>query len=83
MDDTPSMTSREAIIYVKDHFGVPSKYALAKSLSDEVLRVQAIQIDNYLRGTRMSGKVADRFFEVYGVIVSDAYRPSDWVMPKE
>lgn len=72
------MTGKEAIKYIADHFGVPSKYALAKSLSDEKLNVQVIQITNYLNGTRMSKKVADRFNETYGVIISDAYIKENW-----
>lgn len=71
MNDT--MTTAEAIKYVVEHFGVTSMYALAKSLSDETLNVQPIQISNYLNGTRMSQKVADRFFETYGVVISDAH----------
>ena len=69
------MTTIEAINYVVEYFGVTSKYALAKALSDETLTVQPIQISNYLNGTVMSLKVADRFFETYGVVVSDAYTP--------
>lgn len=82
MDDTLVMTGIEAIKYVADYFGVPSKYALAKSLSDEDLTVQPIQISNYLKGTQMSKKVAERFNETYGIIISDAYIQADWAEPK-
>lgn len=82
MDDTSTMTGAEAIRFVADHFGVPSKYALAKALSGDGLNVQPIQIDNYLNGTRMSAKVANRFDEVYGITISDAYRQDNWAEPK-
>lgn len=71
------MTTKEAIKYVAEHFGVPSRYALAQALSDEELKVQPIQISNYLNGTRMSKKVAVRFQEVYGVVISDVYAPDN------
>lgn len=81
-DDTLIMTGAEAIKYVADHFGVPSMYALAKALSDDELNVQPIQVSNYINGTQMSKKVAERFNETYGVIISDAYIQSDWAEPK-
>lgn len=70
-----SMTTIEAIKYVVEHFGVPSMYAMAKALSDDTLKVQPIQISNYLDGRKMTQKVADRFFETYGVVINDAYNP--------
>lgn len=83
MNDTLVMTGAEAIKYVADYFGVPSKYALAKSLSDEKLTVQPIQISNYINGTRMSKKVADRFNDTYGIIISDAYVQENWAEPND
>lgn len=83
MSDVLSMTGAEAIKYVQDHFGVPSRYALAKSLSGDGLTVQPIQITNYINGTQMSKKVAERFNEVYGVIITDAYIQADWAEPKD
>lgn len=74
MIDT-TMSTVEAIDYVVDYFGIRSMYELAKSLSDENLTVQAIQISNYKKGKRMKQQVADRFFETYGVIINDAYTP--------
>lgn len=74
MSDEP-MTGAEAIKYVTDHFGIPSLYALAKALSDDTLTVQPIQISNYLNGSQMSPKVAQRFFETYGVVIKDIYNP--------
>lgn len=78
MDEDLELTAKEAIKYAADYFGVPSKYAMAQQLSDEVLTVQPIQITNYLKGTKMSRKVADRFFATYGIVITDAYTPSDW-----
>ena len=72
------MTGAEALKYAQDYFGVPSKYAMAKSLSDETLTVQPIQISNYLNGTKMSKKVAQRFEETYGITISDAYVQENW-----
>lgn len=72
------MTGKEAIKYAADHFGVPSMYAMAKSLSDDELTVQSIQISNYLQGTKMSKKVAQRFEDTYGIIISDAYTKEGW-----
>ncbi len=72
---TDTMTGEEAIKYIVEHFGVTSMYALSKALSDEELTVQPIQISNYLNGKKMSRKVADRFFETYGIIVSDVHNP--------
>lgn len=69
-----SMTTREAIKYVAELHNIPSMYALAKSLSDENLNVQPIQISRYLDGACMSDKVAARFEAVYDVHISDAIR---------
>lgn len=68
------MTTREAIEYVADFYGVQSMYAMAKALSSDTLVVQTIQISNYLEGTKMSQKVAERFEEVYDIYVTDARR---------
>lgn len=75
-EESLAMTGAEAIRYVADVFNVPSMYAMARDLSDETLNVQPIQIKNYLTGTRMSKKVADRFKELYDVIITDAFDPS-------
>lgn len=70
------MTAVEALKYASKHFGVPSYYAMSKALSDEELTVQPIQISNYAKGKRrMSEKVAQRFFDTFGIVISDAYRP--------
>lgn len=74
MNDLDTLTSSEAIKHVSEFYAVKSYYAMAKALSDDKIKVQAIQIANYLKGkNRMSQKVANRFFDVYGVIISDAY----------
>lgn len=69
------MTAKEAIEHVTYVHRIPSYYALAQSLSDKDLNVQPIQVSNYVKGKLMSEKVAQRFFEVYGVVISDAHRP--------
>lgn len=69
-----TMTTVEAIKFVRDHFGIASMYAMSKDLSDENLTVQPIQISRYLKGHKMSQKVADRFFETYGVVINDPYK---------
>ena len=74
----PPMTGKQAILYAIEHFGVTSKKALAESLSGDGLMVQPIQITNYLDGTKMSQRVADRFLFVYGITISDAHNPSDF-----
>lgn len=67
------MTSREAIEYISEYFGLTSYYAIAKALSDEELTVQPIQISNYCKTTKMSRKVAQRVFDTFGIIVSDTH----------
>lgn len=77
MSNEPAMTCIDAIKHVMDHFGIASRNELAKSLSDDSMTVQPIQITNYLKGTQPSQKVADRFLSVYGVVISNAYNQSD------
>lgn len=72
------LTTVQAIKYVAENFEVTSMYGLAKSLSNDEVKVQPVQISNYLKGTRMSQKVADRFLDVYGIIITDAHNPSDF-----
>lgn len=67
------MTAKEAILYVVEYFGLKSYYAIAKALSDEELTVQPIQISKYCKGYKMSKKVAQRFFNTFGVIISDPF----------
>lgn len=78
--DNVAMTAVEAIKHVTDMYEIPSKYALAKALSDETLTVQPIQISNYVHADpkkrrRMSTAVAKRFHEVYGITITDSYDP--------
>lgn len=77
-DEELKMTGQKAIEYVADFFGVPSMYALSKALSDEKLTVQPIQIKRYIEGSRMSKKVADRFYETYGIIITDSFYKENW-----
>ena len=78
MTDTLRMTTKEAIEYVADHYNVPSMYTLAKSLSDEKLTVQPIQISNYIKGRKMKKAIADRFREVYDIEITDVFGDPDW-----
>lgn len=66
-----SMSTKEAILTVVRDRNIPSMYQMAKELSDEKLKVQPIQISRYLKGSRMSKKVADRFEDVYGIKIND------------
>ena len=68
-----SMTANEAILYAVEYFGLKSYYAISKALSDEELTVQPIQISKYCKGYKMSPKVAKRFFDTFGIIISDPF----------
>lgn len=75
-----AMTAVEAIKKVSEEHNITSKYRLAKELSDEKLTVQPIQISNYVhpdpkKRRKMSKAVADRFFEVYGIYITDQHDP--------
>lgn len=70
-----TLTTKEAIAFVSEHFGHKSLYSISKALSDETLTVQPTQIKRYVNGARMSRKVADRFLEVYDIVVSDVWSP--------
>ena len=68
------LTSKQAIRYIAESYGVKSYYAMSKALSDETLKVQPIQISNYHKGvSRMSQKVADRVEATFDVKISDVY----------
>lgn len=73
-----AMTAYEAIHKVCEEYGIPSKYALAKNLSDEELTVQPIQISNYVhkdpkKRRKMSKAVAKRFLDTYGIYITDQH----------
>ncbi len=70
------MTAQKAVAHVITEMDVPSKYAVAKLLSDEDLKVQPIQVSNYLKGKTMSQKVANRFEEVFGITITDVRQRS-------
>ncbi len=73
MEDV-AMPAKEAIIKVCSDLNIPSKYRLAQLLSDETLKVQPIQIYNYLvKDRKMSKKVADRFTSVFGIVITDVH----------
>jgi len=73
--NTDFMTGKEAIEFIMSNLDVKTKYSLASLLSCDDLVVQPIQIDNYLKGSRISRKVALRFFIVFSIIISDQYTP--------
>lgn len=75
-----AMTAFEAIKKVCSEYNITSKYRLAKELSDERLVVQPIQISNYVnpdlkKRRKMSKAVAERFFDVYGIYITDQHEP--------
>lgn len=77
LEDYLKLTGRDAILYIAENYSTKSMYAIAKQLSNDEVKVHAIQITNYLkRGTKMSRKVADRVFAEYNIIVTDVYEPS-------
>lgn len=67
------MTSREAIFYIVEYFGLKSYYSIARALSDDELTVQPIQVSSYCKGRKMSPKVAKRVFDTFGIIISDPF----------
>lgn len=83
MEELLHMHGFDAIIHVMELHKIPSLYALAKTLSDELLTVQPIQISNYLKGTKMSKKVADRFTEVYDIVIDDVHDTTTWRRRKD
>lgn len=77
-DELIEMNTIEAIAHIGEYFGVPSMYALAKSLSDDSedgVKVQPIQVRHWLNGRKMTKRVAERFAEVYGIHITDYYAP--------
>lgn len=67
------MNTKDAINHVSETHNIQSMYQMGKELSDDKLTVTTTQIRNYLRGTRMSKKVADRFEQVFDITITDAY----------
>lgn len=70
-----SLTAKEAVEHVRDHFGVTSLYQMAKSLSDKEMTVQPTQVQNWLDGKKMSERVAQRMLDTYDIIITDVYAP--------
>lgn len=78
-----AMTAYDAIMKVCEEFNIPSKYALAKNLSDDTLTVQPIQISNYVhrdpkKRRKMSKAVAKRFLDTYGIYITDQHDPGSF-----
>lgn len=66
------LTTKSAVLYVLKEKGI-SKYALAKSVGRN-----PIMVDFWIREkkpSRMSKPTADKFTEVYGIIITDIYNP--------
>ena len=71
------MTTKEAVQTVLSEKGI-SRYRLAKLLGRK-----PIMADNWLKkNTHMSGETADRFFNIFNIEISDAYRPTDEQLAK-
>lgn len=66
------MNTSEAVQEVLQTTGL-SKYALAKSLDV----ASSTSVNQWLRGTRMSDTVAERFKEKYGITIDDSFSTSD------
>lgn len=62
------MTSQEAIKYILNTGLAQSKYALAKMFG-----VQPITIDNWLKGSKMSIKIADIMTFMFDICITDIY----------
>jgi len=73
------MSAKEAILTIARDTEFKTQYSISKALSDEDLNVSIGQITRYLKGCRMSRKVADRVHEVFGIVVNDVYEALDIV----
>lgn len=73
IEDLEPMSSKDAVLTIASKTEHKSRYAICKALSYDGLRVTVTQISRYLKGHRMSRKVADRVFDVFGIVVSDVY----------
>lgn len=78
-----SLSSKMAIQHVKNELDYKSFYAIAKELTYDGMTVQPIQISNYFKGHHvMSEKVASRFFDTFGITITDTFhsqgRPPEW-----
>ena len=74
-------TAVEAIKYLNKQG--KSNYKLAMMLSDEFVTVQRIQLSNYLKGTKMHRDVAQQFYIIFNINITDIYvppgRPAIWL----
>ena len=62
------MNTQEAVERILDEENI-TKYRMAKDLGI----ASSISVKGWLRGTRMSTRVAAKFNEVYNIKISDAY----------
>ncbi len=82
-NDDILLDSRAAIQFVMDELGYHSYYKIAKKLTEDGLKVQAIQVSDYHKGTHAMGeKVAAQFSKTFGVAIADTFRsqgrPTEW-----
>ena len=74
-NDTLQMSVKEAIKYIAENHDISSMYGLAKALTNDEVKVQPIQVSKYLKGTKPSKKVADRFLQEFDIIITDVHQP--------
>lgn len=68
------LTTKEAIAYIKDYFGIESNYGIAKMLRSKQLPMQPIQIAGYETGKKMTKKTASLFAATFGINVTDTHK---------
>jgi hypothetical protein len=71
MTDSFSFTTVEAIRHIAKEYDINTLSAFARELSNDDIKIQPIQISNYLKGRKMSRKVANQFLVRFGVIITD------------
>jgi hypothetical protein len=69
------LNTEQAINHIVRHHKGTSLYKIAKSLSNDKVKLQPIQIEHYRNGGRMRKDVAQRFLEVYDIVITDIFLP--------
>ena len=64
------MKTKDAVALVLEREGL-SKYRLAKNLD----MAGVASVNQWLRGTKMSEKTAEKFASLYNITISDVYEP--------
>ncbi len=72
MDDRRFMPTELAIATIVTENGLNTLSAVAAALSDDMVKVQPIQISRYINGSKMSRKVAAKVLEIFNIEVTDA-----------